>query len=159
LFGLFRRTYSIVAPVSGKVIELNQVPDPTFAQKLVGDGVAVESVGDVIVAPADGQLVMIFRTNHAFAIRTRENVEVLVHVGIDTIELDGQGFERVIDEGRWVKAGEPVIKLDRQVIADAGKSLITPVIITNLSEVRDLEYFIGNHVQAGRDVLINYKVK
>jgi glucose-specific phosphotransferase system IIA component len=159
LFGLFKKTLSLLAPVSGKVIDLSEVPDATFAEKLVGDGIAIEATSDTISAPIDGELVMIFRTNHAFAIKTEHGIELLIHVGIETVGLNGEGFERLKQEGSFVKAGEPILKVDKPFMDSKGISLLTPVIITNPTEVKEIEYFVGKEVTCGKDVVLTYKLK
>ncbi len=158
MFDFFKKNPAIVAPVSGKVIELSQVPDEVFAQKLAGDGIAIASTGSEIVAPADGTLSLVFGTGHAFAITLKNGIELLVHIGIDTVALNGQGFTKLAKQGTKVKAGTPIIKLDREVIEKAGYSLITPVLITNPEIVKDITGAIGVDAEAGKTPVIEYKM-
>ncbi|MCM8709649.1 PTS glucose transporter subunit IIA [Clostridium sp. SYSU_GA19001] len=155
----FRKNYKLVAPVDGKVIDLTEVPDPVFAGKLVGDGIAIDSTGDIIVAPADGKLSVIFGTNHGFGIVLNNDAEVLVHIGLDTVALEGKGFERLVREGANVKAGDAVIKINREYIISEGYSLITLVLFTNLETLKDIYGNIGAKVKAGTDVILEYKLK
>ena len=106
MFGLFKKELKLIAPATGKTIDLSQVPDQVFAEKMAGDGVAIEVTGDTIVAPADGELSLVFKTNHAFAMTLSNGIELLVHVGIDTVSLEGEGFETNPD---MVKDMKPVI--------------------------------------------------
>lgn len=160
MFGLFSKKIQLVAPLDGTVIPMDQVPDAVFAQKTVGDGAAISEVsGDVVCAPADGTVEMIFHTNHAFVVKTTDGVEVLVHIGINTVELKGQGFERLLEPGSTVKAGQPIVRIDRAAITAAGLSLVTPVVITNGDAVSALEVFVGKTVKAGQDPLLSYKKK
>lgn len=159
MFKLFKKSYNLVAPVSGRVINLSSVPDKVFAQRMAGDGVAIESTGDTIVAPADGMLTLIFRTNHAFGITLDNGIEVLVHIGLDTVELEGKGFERIAEQGASIKAGEPIIKLDRKFILSENRSLITPVLITNIDAVLSIEPLTGSEVTAGEDNILTYMLK
>lgn len=159
MFGFFKKSFKLVAPMDGKVIDLSKVPDEVFSERLVGDGVAVDSTGDIIVAPADGILKMIFKTNHAFAVVLENGAEILVHIGLDTVELDGYGFERIAEEGKKVKAGDPIIKINRQAIKEKGCSLITPVLITNMEIVKELNVNLDKDVRAGVDVVVTYKMK
>lgn len=160
MFGFFKKNSKLVAPVDGKVIDLSQVPDPVFAQKMAGDGVAIDTTGDTIVAPCDGELSLIFNTNHAFAITLKDGVELLVHIGIDTVSLNGEGFERLAEQGTTVKAGTPIIKINRDVITSKGLSLITPVLITNPDVVKDLKAeSVGSTVTAGNNTVLTYKIK
>lgn len=159
MFGLFKKTLNLIAPISGKVIDLSDVPDKTFSKRLVGNGVAIDADGELVVAPADGELVLIFRTNHAFAIRTSDGIELLVHVGIDTVELDGEGFERISEEGVMVKAGEPILKINRALMNSKGISLITPVLITLPLGIEDIEFPLNKHVECGKDIILKYRYK
>ena len=90
---------ALVAPVSGKIIPLSEVPDPVFAEKLAGDGMAIIAEGDTIVAPADGEVTLIFKTKHAFAMTLENGLELLVHIGLETVSLDGEGFEQLVEQG------------------------------------------------------------
>ena len=159
MFDIFKKSFSMLAPISGKIIDLSDVPDKVFAERLVGDGAAIDSTGDTVYAPADGQLTLIFRTNHAFGMTLDNGIEVLVHIGIDTVELEGYGFERLAEQGSRVKAGDPIIRIDRQAILDKGCSLITPVLITNKEVIGNIEYENNLAVQAGRDIVFTYKLK
>jgi glucose-specific phosphotransferase system IIA component len=159
MFGFFKKNYKLVAPIDGKVIELSKVPDQVFAEKMAGDGIAIEPTGDIIVAPADGKLSMIFKTNHAFGINLSNGAEILVHIGLDTVALEGEGFERIAEEGQDVKAGDPIIKINREELISKGYSLVTPVLITNPDGFKDIVGSIGANVKAGSDEVINYKEK
>jgi PTS system D-glucosamine-specific IIA component/PTS system glucose-specific IIA component len=159
MFEFFKKAHNLIAAVDGKVIDLSQVPDQVFAERLAGDGAAIDAVGDTIVAPADGTISLIFRTNHAFGINLDDGVELLVHIGLDTVALEGLGFERIAEEGQKVKAGDPIIKIDREFIISKGYSLITPILITNPDIAKDLKSCIGDNVKAGRDIMISYKIK
>ena len=160
MFGLFNKKLQLAAPLDGKIIALAQVPDAVFAQKTVGDGAAIAEVnGDLVCAPADGSVEMIFHTNHAFVVKTTDGVEVLTHIGINTVELKGQGFERLVEEGSAVKSGQPIIRINRQLISEAGFSLVTPVVITNGDTISNLEAAVGKTVVAGKDMMLSYKKK
>lgn len=160
MFDIFKKTIKVIAPMSGKVIDLEMVPDPVFAKKVVGDGVAIDELdGDTACAPIDGTIVLVFRTNHAFAIKTKDGIEILVHIGIDTVELGGEGFERLVEEGAVVKAGDPVIRFDRDVIKNSGRSLASPVIITMPDQIGKMSMNVGGKVTAGQEVVFSYKTK
>ena len=158
MFEFFKKEYVLIAPVSGKIINLSQVPDEVFAQKMTGDGVAIEPTGDVIVAPADGILTLIFKTNHAFGMSLANGVDILIHIGIDTVGLQGEGFERIATEGTTVKAGDPIIKIDREFILSKGLSLITPVLITNMDKISSLTVKSNDSVEYGKDTILTYKI-
>lgn len=159
MFGFLKKDSKFLAPVDGKVINLSEVPDPVFAEKMAGDGVAIDTTGNTIVAPCDGELSLVFQTNHAFAMTLKDGVELLVHIGIDTVSLNGEGFERLAEPGTKVKAGTPIIKIDREFITSKGISLITPVLITNVDSVKDITPVVGINVSAGVDTILTYKTK
>lgn len=125
----------ILSPVSGTTIPMSQVADEVFAQGLAGEGAAVvpQDSGEAL-APVSGQLVKLFEGGHAFGIATDEGAEVLVHLGLDTLELEGEGFERLATEGERVEAGQPLVRFDLQSIQDAGYDPTTPVFVSNSDE-------------------------
>ncbi|MBC2580226.1 PTS glucose transporter subunit IIA [Clostridium sp. DJ247] len=157
--GFLEKDFDIVAPVSGKVIDLSEVPDEIFAQKIAGDGVAIKPSGDIIVAPVEGTIYLIMESNHAFAITLDNEIELLVHIGIDTVQLDGKGFERLIEPGAKVKVGTPIMKIDTEAINEAGYSLITPVLIANPDMLKAIDYTTDIEVNAGETKVISYKIK
>jgi len=158
MFKFLSKNNELKAPVTGKVMDLEEVPDKMFSEKMVGDGAAIDSTGDTIISPADGKLSLIFRTNHAFGLNLKNGAEILVHIGLDTVELNGEGFTRLAEEGTYVKAGDPIIKIDRELITSKGYSLITPVLITNADIIKEIEFSNGKEVKAG-DVIFSYKIK
>ena len=158
MFNFFNKSLNLIAPVSGKTIDLSSVPDPVFAQKMVGDGIAIDTTGSTIVAPADGVISLIMDTKHAFRMTLDNGVEILVHVGLDTVTLKGEGFEQLINQGTKVTAGTPILKIDRDLIQSKGISLITPVLITNVDVVKKIEGLPNLDVTEGKDTIINYKL-
>lgn len=143
----------IIAPITGKVIPIEEVPDPVFADKIVGDGIAINPTGSRMVAPCDGTIGKIFETNHAFSMETASGVELFVHFGIDTVELKGEGFRRIATEGQAIKAGDVVIEIDLACLKEKAKSIITPVVISNMENVVSLEKSSGS-VTEGSDILL-----
>lgn len=148
----------LVAAATGNAIPLSEVPDQVFAQKLAGDGMAIMVTGDTIVAPADGELSLIFKTKHAFAMTLENDIEILVHIGIETVSLNGEGFEQLVEQGTTVKAGTPIIKIDREFIKSKGLSLVTPVLITNPDITKSIDTKIGIDVVAGETTVLEYSI-
>ncbi|EKT61664.1 N-acetylglucosamine-specific PTS transporter subunit IIBC [Providencia burhodogranariea] len=146
---------SLVAPVSGEVYSLEDVPDEAFSSRIVGDGIAIKPTSDEVLAPASGTVVKIFETNHAFCIETDNGVELIVHMGIDTVALKGQGCARLVEEGSEVKAGTPILKLDIAFLEANAKSMISPVIISNIDDFAGVEILAKGHVIAGETVIYN----
>ncbi|WP_114588933.1 N-acetylglucosamine-specific PTS transporter subunit IIBC [Microbacterium arborescens] len=118
-------------PIAGTVVPLAQVPDPMFAQGTMGPGVAIDPTGDTVVAPADGIVTTVFPTGHAVGMTLDDGTELLIHVGIDTVDLQGRGFQALVQQGEGVHAGHPLLRIDTGVIRGAGCSPITPVIVLN----------------------------
>ena len=143
----------IYAPLSGEVVNIEDVPDVVFSEKIVGDGIAIRPNGDTIVAPVNGTIGKIFETNHAFSIESEDGVELFVHFGIDTVELKGEGFTRLAEEGQKVKAGEPIIKFDLALLSEKAKSVLTPIVISNMDEISNLQKFSGEVIQGESVVL------
>ena len=156
MFDFFKKNKEIVAPVTGKVVDLSEVPDEVFAQKLAGDGVAIVPTGNEIVSPADGTLTLLFGTGHAFAITMKNGIELLVHIGIDTVALSGKGFTKLVEQGVKVKAGTPIVRIEKEAIEAEGYSLITPVLVTNPDVVSELKGAIGIEAKAGETPIIDY---
>lgn len=149
---------TLVAPVSGKAMPLSEVPDPVFAEKLAGDGAAIMAEGDTVVAPADGEVTLIFKTKHAFAMTLENGLEILVHIGLETVSLDGEGFEQLVEQGTKVKAGTPLIKINREFILSKGLSLATPVLITNVDATKSISALETGNVVAGETALVNFEL-
>ena len=140
MFGLLKRKVrDIKSPVDGKVVALENVNDEVFSQKLVGDGVAIEPVSNIFTAPIDGIVSKIFPTNHAYSIRSSKDLEVMVHIGLDTVDLAGKGFERLVKEGEQVKAGDVIIKADLSYLKAQNKDTITPIIVLEESDVKNID--------------------
>ncbi|MGM0847301.1 MAG: glucose-specific PTS transporter subunit IIBC [Bacillota bacterium] len=123
-----------VSPITGEIIDLSEVPDQVFSQKMMGDGFAILPTDGLIVSPVDGKVVNVFPTKHAIGLESKGGKEVLIHVGIDTVKLEGKGFESLIKEGDNVEAGQPLLKVDLDYIQNNAPSIITPIIFTNLKE-------------------------
>lgn len=134
----------LVNPIDGEIVSLEQVPDEVFAGKMLGDGYAIIPSGNEVYAPANGEVKVLFPTKHAVAIETNDGLEVLVHVGIDTVALNGEGFTAHVKQGDKVKAGDLLLTFDQAIIKEKAKSNITPVIITNMNIVKDIKVEFGN---------------
>ncbi|MET0295830.1 MAG: N-acetylglucosamine-specific PTS transporter subunit IIBC [Microbacterium sp.] len=124
-------TISLLQPIEGSVVPLSTVPDPMFAQGTMGPGAAIDPTGDTVVAPADATVVSVFPTGHAIGLELEGGVELLIHIGIDTVNMKGDGFEVLVGAGQKVSRGTPLLRFDRARIEAAGLSPITPVIVLN----------------------------
>lgn len=124
---------------TGKVVPLNEVPDQVFAQKMMGDGFAIELTDNKVVAPISGEVILVFPTGHAFGLKTQDGVEILLHLGIDTVELNGEGFSSQVAQGDQVKQGDVLTIMDLDHIKNAGKSVVSPMIFTSGQEIELLK--------------------
>ena len=149
----------LLAPFSGKTVELASVPDPVFAEKLTGDGLAIELSSDTVLAPCDGVISLFFDTKHAFAITTDAGIQVLVHVGLDSIILNGEGLTALKESGDRVTAGMPILKIDMDVFAKNSINMISPVLVVNYDKVTELTPCSpGCEVAAGSDEVLQYAI-
>lgn len=144
---------TLVAPVSGEVVSLEQVPDEAFASKAVGDGLAIKPTSSTVVSPAAGTLVKIFNTNHAFCLETANGAEVVVHMGLDTVSLDGKGFTRLVEEGAQVIAGQPILEMDLAYLNANARSMLSPVVVSNIDDFSGITRIAGDTVVAGESRL------
>ena len=156
MFGfLKRKVRDVYAPVDGKVVTLESVDDEVFSQKLVGDGVAVIPMSNIFTAPIDGVVTKIFTTNHAYSIKSNQDLEVMVHIGLETVALEGKGFTRIANEGDEVKAGDSIIEVDLAYVKEHAKDIITPIIILDESDVTQIDKKL-NIVKSG-DIIMEVK--
>lgn len=158
--GLFSRKKidEFVSPAKGKLIHLDKVSDPVFSQKLMGDGFAVAPSDNEIVAPIGGVIGTVFPTKHALMITSKHGLEIMLHLGIDTVELKGKPFEMFIKEGDTVKAGQKLATMDLEQVKEAKKDSSIMTIITNSDAVKEMGTFEEKDVLAGDqalDVTIN----
>lgn len=152
--------FNIYSPLNGKVIPLSEVPDEAFSQKMIGDGCAIEPSEGAICAPVKASI-DIFSTNHAVSFEVENGIEMIVHFGIDTVKLDGQGFTRVAEPNTTVEVGDELVKYDLDYIKTNAKSARTPVIISESSMedvVETLEVVASGDVKVG-DLLMRVKLK
>lgn len=147
----------VYAPVNGEIVAIEKVPDVVFAEKIVGDGIAIAPTGSTIVAPIDGTIGKIFETNHAFSIESPQGLELFVHFGVGTVELRGRGFSRLAEEGQEVKVGDPILSFDLEYLKDQVDSLLTPVVLANMEDVKYLDKAQGS-VTAGKDPIFTVQL-
>ncbi|WP_314210418.1 PTS glucose transporter subunit IIA, partial [uncultured Actinomyces sp.] len=144
----------IASPLKATTMDLDKVPDPVFSSGAVGQGVGLEPEGDIVVtAPADGTVVVAPSSGHAFGITLDNGVEILIHVGLDTVNLEGKGFDVKVSQGDRVSEGQELVRVDRSVIEQAGYPLTTPVLITNTASFASVEVVGGDAVEPGEALI------
>jgi PTS system sucrose-specific IIC component len=144
---------TICSPMTGKAVKMSEVPDPTFAKEMMGGGVAIQPTDGHVVSPADGTVTMLFDTKHAVGITTTDGAEVLIHIGLDTVKMEGKPFTAHVKQGDTVKKGQALIDVDLDAIKKAGYNTITPIVITNSDSFGGIEPVTGKSVKAGEPVI------
>ena len=145
----------IIAPISGVILPLEMVPDPVFAQKLVGDGVSIDPTSNVLIAPIDGEVIQLHTAAHALTIKGDDGVEILIHIGLDTVKLKGLGFKPFVAAGERVKKCQPLIEFDADFVATNARSLLTQVLVANPESIEKLACSEGE-VCEGEDTIFSY---
>lgn len=137
-----------IQPLEGKLLNISEVPDPVFSQKMMGDGIAIDPSNGMLVAPADGQIMNVFPTKHALSMTDNNGKEILIHVGLDTVTLKGEGFTAFVKDGDKVKQGQKLMEIDFDAIKSKVPSIITPMVFTNLGE-NEKVVVEGNEIKIG----------
>lgn len=159
--GLFSKMFAngaknFISPMTGKVVSMENVPDPAFAQKMMGEGCGIDLTDGTVIAPFDAEITAAYPTGHAFGLKSKEDgTEILIHVGIDTVDLEGEGFDTNIKKGDSVKQGDVLVVVDLDMVRQAGKSLVSPIAFTGNEKVEI--YKIGQNITAGEKGLLNYE--
>lgn len=143
----------VLAPFSGRVVPLEEVPDLVFAERMLGDGLAIDPSDGLGVSPAPGRLTVFHSAGHAFVVQVTDEVNVLVHVGLDTVQMKGAGFQRLAEQGDEVKPGQEIVRFSLPDVKAAGYSPLSPVILPDLPEGYSIEKTTAMTVRAGQDVL------
>lgn len=141
------------SPLAGKVVPLNEVKDQVFSSGAMGKGIAIDPANGTLVAPADGTITTLFPTGHAIGLTTTDGVEILMHIGMDTVELEGKGFEIFVKQEDQVKKGDLLVKFDLSLIKEAGYSTVTPIVVTNTPNYLDVLDMNQEDVLQGEDFL------
>ena len=157
MFNLFRKKEKnnvIGSPVKGKAVPLKEVSDPTFAEEMLGKGAAVIPEDGKFYAPADGEIGMVFDTLHAVSMTTDFGAEILIHIGLDTVKMKGEGFTGHVKAGYHVKKGDLLLEVDLEKVKAAGYDTITPVLVCNTPDYASVEGIGSAQVNAGDDLII-----
>lgn len=144
---------TLTAPLSGVIVPLNQVPDAVFAEKMVGDGIAIDPTSELLKAPCEGTITRLYHTAHAITLTTPEGLEVFLHIGLDTVLLKGEGFELLVEEDQHVTAGTPLIRFDADILAQRARSLITMILFTQPDLLTNIESQGSGLIAAGEALL------
>jgi len=143
----------LLSPIKGEILELSEVPDPTFAQEILGAGIAFKPEIGEVVAPVDGKIVNLFDTKHAVGLQTESGVEILIHIGLDTVQMGGEGFESFVEQGDTVKAGDKLIEVNLDLVKEKAESIITPMVVTNTADFDEIRSLASGQIDFGNKVL------
>lgn len=157
MFNFFKKKetgHIIGSPAKGKAVPLKEVNDPTFAEEMLGKGAAVIPEEGKIYAPADGEIGMVFDTLHAVSMTTDFGAEILIHIGLDTVKMKGDGFTGHVKAGDHVKKGDLLLEVDLEKVKTAGYDTITPVLVCNTPDYASVEGIQADAVNAGDDLII-----
>lgn len=148
----------LVACADGVLVELEKVNDPVFSEKIMGDGFAIKTKGMSFYSPGQGVVSMVFPSNHAYAVTLEDGMEILVHIGINTVAEEGKGFKCNLKAGDKVKPGDEIISIDRSYLEEKGYDLTTMIIFTNKESYKDFSCEFGKEVKGGKDISAYYSV-
>lgn len=154
-----KKSKYLLAVCSGRSVPITEIPDEAFASGMLGVGYAMEPAGDhaIFYSPADGKVESITETGHAYTLLTDDGVDVLLHIGVDTVKMGGSGFEALVKTGQTVKAGDPLARADLARIREREFPTVTAVLITDPDKIKDIEYEFGEQT-GGRDAVMRYRL-
>ncbi|AZB43293.1 PTS glucose transporter subunit IIA [Bacillus sp. FJAT-42376] len=150
---------TVFAPMKGKLVSLEEVPDPVFSQKMMGDGAAIIPAEGKVVSPVNGEVIQLFHTKHAIGLRSETGMELLIHIGLETVGMNGEGFEAHVKEGDKVSAGDHLITCDLNLINEKASSTITPIVITNGDILQSVEKMDSQDTVEGQTKIFNVTAK
>lgn len=158
MLGLFKKnvkehSMSLKSPVVGRCFDIAEIPDEVFSSKMLGEGIGFESTEGALYAPFDGEVLQVFPTKHALILKSKEGIEILLHIGIDTVNMKGEGFEAFVEKSQQVKAGHKLISFDNDLIKAKAKSNLSVLVVTENEIIESVEFNLGN-VDKNNEVII-----
>lgn len=153
------KNIEIYAPLTGEYVKIEDIPDPVFAQKMMGEGFGINPTEGEVVSPIEGKVDNVFPTKHAIGLKANNGLELLVHIGLDTVQLDGEGFEVLVNSGGTVQVGDPLVKFNLEYISNNAKSVISPVIITNTDQTSAININDVNAIVKGETKVVDVTMK
>ena len=158
MFGLFKKSEkenSIIlkSPVVGRCFDISEIPDEVFSTKMLGNGIGFESTEGVLYAPVAGEILQVFPTKHALILKSKEGIEILLHIGVDTVNMNGEGFETYVEKAQQVKAGDKLLAFNNDLIKAKAKSNLSVLVVTDNEIMESVEFNLGN-VDKNNEVII-----
>ncbi len=146
---------SMVSPQTGRCVSIIEIPDEVFSERILGDGIAIIPQTEEVLSPVDGEVAQVAETKHAFCINSNDGLELMIHIGVDTVKLNGKGFECFIKKGDKIKKGDLIAKADIKFIQENGFPLHTAILITNSNKFQIVKPHYGE-VNSGKDIVLEY---
>lgn len=156
--GIFRKQKCLYAVCNGRSTNISEIPDEALAGGMLGIGFAMEPADGAFCSPADGRVESVAETGHAYTIHTDEGLDVLVHIGVDTVGLHGEGFEPLVQDGQKVRAGTPLARVNIEFIKSKGLPAMTAVLVTNPEKIEEMDYRFGNSA-GGKDAVMFFRIR
>ncbi|MBZ9636432.1 PTS glucose transporter subunit IIA [Clostridium sp. FP1] len=158
MFGFFKKNKEensiiIKSPVVGRCFDISEIPDEVFSTKMLGNGIGFESTEGILYAPVDGEILQVFPTKHAMVLKSKDGIEILLHIGIDTVEMKGEGFEAFVSKGQQVKAGDKLLSFNNDLIKAKAKSNLSVLVVTDNEIMESVEFKLGT-VDKNNEVII-----
>jgi len=141
------------SPVVGRCFDISEIPDEVFSSKMLGNGIGFESTEGILYAPVDGEILQVFPTKHALILKSAEGIEILLHIGIDTVEMKGEGFESFVEKGKKVKVGDKLLTFDNDLIKAKAKTNLSVLVLTENEIMESVEFNFGT-VDKNNEVII-----
>ncbi len=162
MFGLFKKKNEehnmvLKSPVVGRCFDISEIPDEVFSSKMLGNGIGFESTEGILYAPVDGEILQIFPTKHAVILKSKEGVEILLHIGIDTVNMKGEGFEAHVGKSQQVRAGDKLVTFDNNLIKAKAKSNLSVLVVTDNEIIESLEFNLGTVDKNNQVIIIKLK--
>ncbi|WP_199616128.1 PTS sugar transporter subunit IIA [Paenibacillus alkalitolerans] len=148
----------VISPLSGRVLAMDEVPDPTF-RKMAGMGIAIDPEEGTVVSPVDGEIVRLFRTKHSIWIRAKSGLDLMIHIGVDTVHMNGLGFQNYVMAGDRVTAGQPLIDFKLELVREKATSPVTPIILINPDQIEETDIRPPARAEMGFTPLMKVKIK
>jgi len=158
MFGFFKKNKEekstiMKSPVVGRCFDISEIPDEVFSTKMLGNGIGFESTEGILYAPIDGEILQVFPTKHAMILKSKEGIEILLHIGVDTVEMKGEGFEAFVEKGQQVNAGDKLLSFDNDLIKAKAKSNLSVLVLTDNAIMESVEFNLGN-VDKNNEVIV-----
>lgn len=161
MFGLFNKkeekSIVIKSPVVGRCFDISEIPDEVFSSKMLGNGIGFESIEGVLYAPVDGEILQVFPTKHAVILKSKEGIDILLHIGIDTVNMMGEGFETHVENEQQVKAGDKLVTFNNDLIKAKAKSNLSALILTDNEIMESVKFNLGTVDKSSEVIVIKLK--